>query len=121
MAQMALQKTAKESQSSHLDAAKAIMDNSYMDDICDSVDAVEDARRQTNDVDTVLEKGSLKAKGLTKVLEERSNSNKSSEQRKFQGEEWNTKTDTFSFNVQANTFQPTSIKKSSESKPQRFA
>ena len=128
MAQIALQKTAKESQSSHPEAAKAIMDNSYMDDICDSVDTVEDARRQTNDIDTVLEKGSFKVKGwtLNKVLEERSNSKESSELRIFQGQveekllglEWNTKTDTFSFNVKGNTFKPTSIKESSESKPQ---
>ena len=128
MAQIARQKAAKESQSSHPEAAKAIMDNSYMDDICDSVDTVKDARRQTNDVGTVLEKGSFKIKGRTsnKVLEERSNSNESSELRIFQGEvekkllglEWNTKTDTFSFNVEANTFKTTSIKEPSEGKPQ---
>ena len=39
MAQIALQKTAKESQSSHPEAAKA-RDNSCMNDICDSVDKV---------------------------------------------------------------------------------
>ena len=88
MAQITLQKTAKKSQSSHPEAAKAIMDNSYMDDICDSVDTVEDARRQTNDIDAVLEKGSFKVKGWTsnKVLEERSNSKESSELRIFQGQ-----------------------------------
>ena len=128
MAQIALQKTTKKSQSSHPKAAKAIMDNSYMDDICDSVDTVEDARRQTNDIDTMLEKGSFRVKGWTsnKVLEERSNSKESSELRIFQGQveekllglEWNTKTDTFSFNVKGNTFKSTSIKESSESKPQ---
>ena len=128
MAQIALQKTAKESQSSHPEAAKAIMDNSYMDDICDSVDTVEDARRQTNDIDTVLEKGSFKVKGWTsnKVLEDRSNSKESSELRIFQGQveekllglQWNTKTDAFSFNVKGNTLKPTNIKEFSENKPQ---
>ena len=128
MAHIALQKTAKESQSSHPEAPKAIIDNSYMDDICDSVDTVDDARRQTNDIDTVLEKGNFKIKGWTsnKFLEEQSNSKESSELRIFQGEveekllglEWNTKTDTFSFNVKANTFKTTSIKEASEGKPQ---
>ena len=120
MTQIARQKTAKESQSSHPEAAKAIMDNSYMNDICDSVDSVKDARRQTSDIGTVLEKGSFNIKGRTsnKVLEERSNSNELSELRILQGEveekllglEWNTKMDTFSFNVEANTFKTTSIK-----------
>ena len=89
MAQIALQKTAKESQCSHPEAPKANIGNSYMDDICDSVNTVEDARRQTNDIEE-----------------------------KLLGLEWNTKTDTFSFNVKANMFKTTSIKEPSESKPQ---
>ena len=62
MAQIALQKTAQESQQSHPEAAKAIVANSYMDDIRDSVDTVEDARKQSDDIDTVLQKGGFKAK-----------------------------------------------------------
>ena len=44
MAQIALQKTAQESQTSYPQAAKTLMENTYMDDVCDLVDTVEDAR-----------------------------------------------------------------------------
>ena len=35
----------------------------YIDDICDSVDTVMEAKQQTEDIDTVLEKGGFKVKG----------------------------------------------------------
>ena len=120
MAQIALHKTAQESQQSHPEAAKAIVANSYMDDICDSVDTVEDARKQTDDIDTVLQKGGFKVKGWTsnKVLKEQSQSKEANEMRVFQGEAeekllgsvWNTETDTFSFNVKADLLKPTMLK-----------
>ncbi len=121
MAQIALQKTAQESQQSHPEAAKAIVANSYMDDICDSVNTVEDARiKQTNDIDTVLQKGGFKGKGWAsnKVLKEQSQSKEANEMRVFQGEAeekllgsvWNTETDTFSFNVKADLLKPTMVK-----------
>ena len=47
-----------------------------MDDICDSVDTVEDARRQTK----------VKGWTLNKVLKEQSHREESSELRIFQGE-----------------------------------
>ena len=34
-----------------------------MDDLCDSVDTVMEAKQQTEDIDTVLEKGGFKVKG----------------------------------------------------------
>jgi hypothetical protein len=87
-----------------------------MDDICDSVDTVEDTRKQTKDIDTVLQKGGFKVKGWTsnKVLKDQSQTNES-EMRVFQGEAeekllglvWSTKTDTFSFNVKADLLKPT--------------
>ena len=64
MAQIALQKTAEENLVSHPQAAKAIKENSYMDDICDSVETVEKARKQTDDIDTVLAIGGFKVKEL---------------------------------------------------------
>lgn len=57
MAQTALRKTAQEGKSTHPKAAEITMKNAYMDDICDSVGTVKEARQQTEDVDKVLEKG----------------------------------------------------------------
>ena len=63
MAQIALQKTAEKNVASHPQAAKTIKENSYMDDICDSEETVENARKQTDDIDTVLATGGFKVKG----------------------------------------------------------
>ena len=54
MAQIALQKTAQENVASHPQAAKAIKENTYLYVICDSEETVEKARKQTDDIDTVL-------------------------------------------------------------------
>ena len=77
-AQIALRKTEQERKRSQSKEAKAILENSYMDDICDSVDTVEDARRQTNHFDKVLEKRGFVVKGWTsnKVLKKESQSKK---------------------------------------------
>ena len=63
MAQKALRKTAQEGKSTHPKAVEITMKNAYMDDICDSVDTVKEARQQTEEVDKVLEKGGFKFKG----------------------------------------------------------
>ena len=63
MAQIALQKTADEGESIKQEAAKTIKDNTYMDDILDSLNMTEDAKKLTSDVDKILEKGGLKVKG----------------------------------------------------------
>ena len=39
------------------------MKNAYIDDICDSVDTVMEAKQETEDIDTVLEEGGFKVKG----------------------------------------------------------
>jgi hypothetical protein len=80
------------------------------------VDTVEDAHKQTKDIDTLLQKGGFKVKGWmsNKVLKDQSQTNES-EMRVFQGEAeekllglvWSTKTDTFSFNVKADLLKPT--------------
>ena len=65
MAQIALRKTADEAVETHTEAAKTLLENSYVDDICDSVSTVEKAQRLTADIDEVLATGGLKVKGWT--------------------------------------------------------
>ena len=62
MAQIALRKTAVET---HPEAAKTLLENSYVDDICDSVSTVEKAQRLTTDINEVLASGGFKVKGWT--------------------------------------------------------
>ena len=85
-----------------------------MDDICDSVGTVDEAQKQTNDIDTVLATGGFKVKGWTsnKTLK-KSNSDDEPEMNVFKGDseekvlgiEWNDKTDTFSFKVKTDLLQ----------------
>ena len=63
MAQIALRKTAQESQATNPDAAKVLTNNVYMDDICNSVDTFEKAQGLSNDIDSVLAKGGFSVKG----------------------------------------------------------
>ena len=63
MAQVALRKTAEEGECENPRAAQAIKDNSYMDDILDSVTTNEEATRLTKAIDDVLEKGGFLVKG----------------------------------------------------------
>ena len=116
MAQIALHKTAEENLCSHPQAAKAIKENSYMDDICDSVETVEKARKQTEDIDTILATGGFKVKGWTSNKTEKSDSDGDIEMKMFKGDSeekvlgigWNNQTDTFSFKVKADLMQRTS-------------
>ena len=79
MAQTALRKTAQEGKSTHPKAAEVIMKNAYMDDICDSVDTVKEAKQQIEDVDDVLEKGGFQVKEWisNKPLRDKSQNEKS--------------------------------------------
>ena len=63
MAQIALRKTAQESQTTYPDAVEVLTNNVYTDDICDSVDTVEKAQGLSNDIDSVLAKGGFSVKG----------------------------------------------------------
>ena len=65
MAQIALRKTADEALETHPEAAKTLLENSYVDHICDSVSTVETAQRLTTDIDEVLATGAFKVKGWT--------------------------------------------------------
>ena len=108
MAQIALRKTADEAREDFPEAAQVLKDNTYMDDICDSVCTEEEARELTKCIDSVLETGGFKAKGW---LSNKANSNTDQEERKeaaiLQGvnEEkvlgvvWNNHTDIFTIKV----------------------
>ena len=63
MAQIALRKTADQAKSLYPEAAQVLKDNTYMDDICDSVRTVEQAKRLTTELDKVLMKGGFQVKG----------------------------------------------------------
>ncbi|XP_028404826.1 uncharacterized protein LOC114527396 [Dendronephthya gigantea] len=63
MAQVALQKTAEEGKSINPEAARTIKVNTYMDDILDSVNTKEEAKKLTGDIDSILERGGFKVKG----------------------------------------------------------
>ena len=109
MAQIALRKTAEESKITHPKAAEVITKNAYMDDICDSVDTVMEAKRQTEDIDTVLEKGGFTVKGWisNKSLGSPSLNVKKEMATMFQGSvegnvlgiTWNNQSDALSFKV----------------------
>ena len=63
MAQTALRKTADEAKELFLKAAKVLKENTYMDDLCDSVRTEEEEREFTKSIDAVLETGGFKVKG----------------------------------------------------------
>ena len=63
MAQIALQKTSNEGESINPEPARTIKDNTYMDDILDSVNTKEEPKKLTSDVDKILKGGSFKVKG----------------------------------------------------------
>ena len=62
MAQLALRKTIEEGESLSPHAAKKLTNNSYMDDILNSVHTVQQAQELTTGIDNVLEKGGFKVK-----------------------------------------------------------
>ena len=109
MAQIALRKTADQAKSLYPKAAQVLKDNTYMDDICDSVRTVEHAKRLTTDLDEVLMKGGFQVKGW---LSNRSLENEIAEhekpkmkllqgttQEKVLGTVWNHAEDVLLFNV----------------------
>ena len=94
MAQIALRKTATE----------VLTNNTYMDDICESVDTEKEARKLTSDIDNVLKTGGIKVREWisNKVLKEKVNGDTEKEIDMFKGDEekvlgtlWNFKTDKF--------------------------
>ena len=111
MAQIALRKTAQENKAGYPEAAEVLTNNTYMDDIYESVDTEKEARKLTNDIDTVLKTGGFRVKEWisNKILEEKVNGDVEKKINMFKGDEekvlgtlWNFKTDKFYFRVAAN-------------------
>ena len=109
MAQIALRKTADEAREDFPEAAQVLKDNTYMDDICDSVRTEEEARELTKCIDSVLETGGFKDKAGW--FSKKANSNTDQEERKeaailrgvnekkVLGVAWNSYTDMFTLKV----------------------
>lgn len=109
MAQTALKKTAKENASGYPEAAEVLQKNTYMDDICDSVNTVAEAKQLAKDLDIILKTGGFNVKGWisNKSLEDHEQSEKPAEMAVFRenvaekvlGMAWNNQADTLTFNV----------------------
>ena len=63
MAQIASRKTADQAKVLHSEAAQVLKNNTYMDDICDSLHSIQQAKQLTTEQDEVLLKGGFQIKG----------------------------------------------------------
>ena len=63
MAQIASRKTADQAKGLHPEAAQVLKNNTYTDDICDSLHSVQQAKQLTTEQDEVLLKGGFQIKG----------------------------------------------------------
>ena len=107
MAQTAQQKTAAEGEKRFPEAAEVLKKNTYMDDICDSVHSVKQARKLTTEIDEVLHKGGFHVKGWlsnrTLKMDGENTSETDESERKFEekvlGTVWNHRDDVFGFKV----------------------
>ena len=110
MARTALRKTAQENKAGYPEAAEVLTNNTYMNDIWESVDTEIEARKLTNDINIVLKTGGFKVKEWisNRILKEKVNSDAEREINMFRGDEekvlrtmWNFRTDNFHFRVAA--------------------
>ena len=109
MAQVALRKTVDEGESESPRAAQVVKDNSYMDDILDSVSTNQEARELTTAIDCILEKGGFQVKGWQSNEELNQTSNQKDEEEinvpqskqdaKVLGVVWNNKDDVLKYEV----------------------
>ncbi|XP_071827786.1 uncharacterized protein [Apostichopus japonicus] len=109
MAQIALKRTAEECRENFPRAAEVIDRDTYMDDMCTSVQDVEEAQKLTKDIDTVLSEGGFKVKGWSSNMpleaSEVSQSPKDLNhletltEEKILGIAWNQEKDEFSYKV----------------------
>lgn len=108
MAQIALRKTAEEGESLSPHTANTLKNNSYMDDILDSIHTVQQAQELTTGIDNVLEKGGFKVKawqsnkGLSNNRDQEGgevNVLTGSVEDKVLGVVWNITEDSFKFKV----------------------
>ena len=109
MAQIALRKTADQSKGTYPEAAQVLKDNTYMDEICDSVRSVQQAKRLTTQLDEVLLKGGFQVKGwlsnrsledeITEQEKPKMKLLQGASQEKILGTVWNHAEDVLLFNV----------------------
>lgn len=109
MAQTVLRKTAEENRSGYPKAAEVLQKNKYMDDICDSVYTVTEAKEMAKDLDIILKTGGFKVKSWipNKSLKDHAEIEKPSEMVVFRGNvaekvlgiAWNNQADTLMFSV----------------------
>ena len=103
----AMRLTAELKEQEFPDAARAIKENTYMDDVLDSVNTEEEYDKLTKDIDALLEPGKFEIKewrrspGKTNCLAEETHK----EKEKVLGMQLNTSNDTFEFKVKLN-FSP---------------
>ncbi|XP_068761870.1 uncharacterized protein [Montipora capricornis] len=112
MAQIALRKTAAEGENHSPSAAKTLKENSYMDDILDSVQTVSEARQLTTEIDEVLAKGGFSIKEWQSNRDLKDTGDKQNEEvnvpngpgeDKVLGIVWNSTEDSFKFKVKSET------------------
>ena len=124
MAQTALRKTADEAKEVFPAVAQVIKDNTYMDDICDSVPTTEEACELTKDIDSVLETGGFKVKGWVSNNVQKSEAHQEEPKtatflqresvEKVLGVVWDSSTDTLTFQVASDFLdcqEPTQLSK----------
>ena len=109
MAQIALLKTADEAKKDFPEATQVLKDNTYMDDICNSVRTEEQARELTKCIDSVLETGGFKVKGWLSNKARKSSTDQKERkeaailygvsEEKVLGVSWNNHTDVFTLYV----------------------
>lgn len=63
MTQIASRETADQAKGLHPEAAQVLKNNTYMDEICDSLHSVQQAKQLTTEQDEVLLKGGFQIKG----------------------------------------------------------
>ena len=103
IATMAMRKTAEMSSKRYPQAARTIINNSYMDDIVDSVPSKEHAKQVTDEIEKVLFKGGFKVKEWFYSNDETANDmtlephQETSSTEKVLGVIWNTNKDQFRF------------------------
>ena len=121
MAQVALRKTAEEGEFDSPRAAQTIKDNSYMDDILDSVQTNNEATELTAEIDGILEKGGFQVKGWTSNAElspennrketEEINVPRGKQDAKVLGLAWNNKDDVLKYKVEVKVSQQSKLTK----------
>ena len=116
IATVALQKTAEMAKENYPKASELLINNTYMDDIINSVDNVETAKKLMNEMETILSDRHFKIKKWTYSAHDKIAPDKDllptdmkTEHEKVLGVVWNPVTDNFYFNVKL-TLTPKSKK-----------